>query len=86
MDVEVHVVTECSAAHTSAQTHRGLLPCTLTPHDQVGGGFIHPARVGRQTGVGPGVGDVRGADEQAAGLEEREAGQLDRAAGQDALP
>ena len=61
-------------------------PCTLTPHDQVSRGFVDPPRVGGQTGVGAGVGGVRGADEQAAGLQEREARQLDRAAGQDALP
>lgn len=58
----------------------------LTPNHQVSGGFVHAAGVGGQAGVGAGVGAVRGADEQAARLQQRETRQLHRPAGQDPLP
>lgn len=72
--------------HTHVRTCQMSPVCTLTPHNQVSRGFVDPPRVGGQAGVGPGIGDVRGADEQTARLQQREAWQLDRAAGQDTLP
>lgn len=52
-------------------------PCTLTPDYEVSGRLIDAPGVARHASVGPGIRDVRGRDEQAAGLEEGEARQLD---------
>lgn len=58
---------------------------SLTPHHQVSGRFVDASGVARHARVGSCVRDVRGGDEQAAGLEEGESGQLDRAARQHTL-
>lgn len=57
----------------------------LTPHKQVRRRLVDAPGVTGHAGVGAGVGQVGGANEQAAGLQQGEPGQLDGAAGQDAF-
>lgn len=61
------------------------LSVMLTPNHQVSWGLINAPGVTGHAGVGTGVWQVGGADEQAARLQQGEPGQLDRAAGQDTL-
>ena len=59
--------------------------CALTPDHEVSRRLVDAPGVARHAGVGPGVGDVRGGDEQAARLQQGEPRQLDRTARQHAL-
>lgn len=57
----------------------------VTPDQQVGRSFVDAPGVTGHAGVGARIGQVGGAYQQAAGLQQGEPGQLDRAAGQDAF-
>lgn len=58
---------------------------TLTPHHQIGRGFVNPTGVTGHAGVGSGVRQVRGADQKTARLQQSETRQLHRAACQNPL-
>lgn len=57
----------------------------LTPDHEVGRRLVDAPGVARHAGVGAGVGDVGGGDEQAARLQQGEPRQLDRPARQNPL-
>lgn len=75
----------CKKLQEDKEVIISLLWFLLTPHQQVSRRLVDAPGVTGHAGVSAGVGQVGGANQQAAGLQQGEPGQLDGAAGQDAF-